>query len=109
MSSNALVMVVLIDRVQLVVHVGHEQVHPTVVVEIGGVHAHSRPGSSLFPIGNAGGKANFLETLPGPVHEEEVGDGVVGDKQIEPSIIVYVGGDDSPSPCPDFLRCRFAG
>ena len=43
--------------------------------------------------GHAGGVPDLLEPHPAEVAEQEVGRGVVGDEQVDPAVVVEVGGD----------------
>ena len=42
--------------------------------------------------------ADLLEPEPAPVAEEVVGRHVVGDEEVDPAVVVEVGGDDAQAP-----------
>src|SRR5262252_4324228 len=89
-------MPVLIKTVDFVVQVRNEEVHPAVLVHVGGINAHPRARLTLFAEGNACREPDLLKALPRPVDKKEVGDGVIGYGEIYPAIIIYIRGHPPP-------------
>src|ERR1700685_2092857 len=59
---ESLVMAVPVERVELVSQIRHEQIHPTILVEIRGIDSHTRPRFSAFAVRNTAGESDFLKT-----------------------------------------------
>src|ERR1700757_3878010 len=93
---EGLVVIVLIERIHLVVDVGDEQVHPAVLIDIGGIEAHAGTRPALGAVGDSGLGCDLLETAVATVREEEVGDRVVGDKEVEASVVIDVRRNHAP-------------
>ena len=87
-----LVPVVAVERVHLLVHVGHEEVLPAVLVEIGGIHAHAGAGLAVGAEADLGGQPDLLPLAVAAVGEEEVLYGVVGHEEVHAPVVVDVGG-----------------
>ena len=94
---EGLVVIVLIERIHLVVDVGDEQVHPAVLIDVRGVEPHAGARPAFGAVGDPGLGSNLLETAVATVGEEEVGDRVVGDKEVHAAVVVDVGGNHAPS------------
>ena len=84
--------------VALAVEVGHHQVGTAVAVEVAAGHAHPRLVSPLGAAGHAGLQPDLLEVKAAPVAEQVIGRAVVGDVQVDPVVVVEVGGDDAQAP-----------
>src|SRR5687767_12844831 len=52
---------IAIDREHLAIEVGDEQVLPPIVVEVGCVYTHARPGCAVAVVGNSGIESNLLK------------------------------------------------
>ena len=85
----------MIKREDFLVNVGDEQVHPTIFVEVRGVHTHARTSASIGAVSHVCGKADLLEASAA-IGKQEIGHGVVGHKQVHATVIVYVGGHNAP-------------
>src|SRR6185437_12978269 len=92
-----LIMFVAVERVELMIEVGDEHVHEAILVEISGVDSHAGPSLAAFAERDTGCESDLLEVLPLLILEQEIGLGIVGDEQVHPAIIIYVGGDHRPT------------
>ena len=61
--------VVLIEGKNLLVDVGDEQIHPAVLIEVGGVHTHSGTGATFGTVGNVGGEPGFFEAAAAAIQK----------------------------------------
>src|SRR5690242_11406490 len=87
---ECLVMFVAVERVELMIEIGDEQVQKAVLVEIRGVDSHARPGLATFPKCYTRRESDLLKPLPFLILEQEVRLGVVGDKQVHPAVVIYI-------------------
>ena len=78
------------------VDVGDEQIHPTILVEIRRIHAHSRTRPYLQRCRPLLLLRQSLRIPLPAVHEKKVRDRVIGDKKIHPPVIINIGGDHAP-------------
>ena len=86
---------ILVEGEHLLVHVGHEQILPSVLIEVGGIDSHAGAG---FPVGaepHLREKTDLVPPVVSPVDEQEVLHRVVGDEEVHPAVVVDVGGDDA--------------
>ena len=90
--GEELVAVVAVEREHLLVDVGHEQVLPAVLVEVGRIDAHPRARRAVGAEPHLGGQPDLFPLALAAVGEEEVLDGVVGDEQVDEAVVVDVGG-----------------
>src|SRR5207248_8423935 len=93
---ESFVMVVLVNRVAFHIYIGYEQIHPAVLVEVGRIYTHARAGSPLRAVSHTGRLADFFKSAPTPLHEKEVGNGIIADKKIHAPIIVQICGNRAP-------------
>ena len=84
--------VVEVQHIHLVEPVRDEQILVAVVVEVARVNAHARFGLSGAAHGGAGEERRVLERAVVLVDPELVGLAVVGDVEIDPPVVVEVGG-----------------
>ena len=84
---------VAVERRRLAVEVGDGQVDEPVAVEVPRGDPHAGLVDPRGIAGHAGGVADLLEPHPAEVAEQEIGRGVVGDEQVDPAVVVEVGGD----------------
>ena len=89
------VLVVVIDGVHLLIHIGHAQVLPTVLVEVCGIDTHPGPGPAVSTVSDSRLDPLVLE-LALTIHPQKIGDGIVGDKEVHPAVIIDVGGHRTP-------------
>src|ERR1035438_5356470 len=61
---KGLVPAVLVEREHFLVHVGDEQILPSVTVEIGGIHAHTRAGPPIFAESHLGRQRDLFPLRP---------------------------------------------
>ena len=61
------------ERVRLVFKISDKEVHVSVIVVIGAVHAHARPGHAHVPVGHARQPGALLERSISTVHIEQIG------------------------------------
>ena len=86
------------ERRGLAVEVGDRQVGPPVAVEVAAGDAHAR---LVTPTGVGRHPRNvtdFLEPESPQVPEEEVRRAVVGDEEVDPAVVVEVGGHHAQAP-----------
>ena len=84
---------------RLVVEVGDRQVEPAVAVEIAASDPHPRLVGARGVARDARGLPGLLEPESAQVAEQVIGSHVVGDEQVDPAVVVEVGGDDAqPAP-----------
>ena len=84
---------VAVERGRLAVEIGDGQVDEPVAVEVARGNPHAGLVAARSIAGHAGEVPDLLEAHPAVVAEQEVGRGVVGDEQVEPAVVVKVGGD----------------
>src|SRR5205807_8514228 len=77
-------------REHFLIHIGDEQVFPTVVVQIACVHAHSGAGLAVVAETDLRGQRYLLPFAIAAVYEQEILHRVVGDEEIHPSVIIDV-------------------
>ena len=58
---EGLIAIVVVEGIHLLIYVSDEQVHPAVLVVVGGVRAHPGPGAPLDAVAHVGLQAYFLE------------------------------------------------
>ncbi len=83
---------------------GEHEVQPAVVVVVAGVHPHPRLGPPLRVDGDAAQEADALEPAVPAVVVEEVGGRVVGHEEVDPAVVVVVGGEDAEAVAPRRVR-----
>ena len=71
-------------------------VDSAVLIEIGGIHAHAGAGLSTFSESNAGGESNFFKSLATAIHEQEIGERVVGHEKVHPAVVVDISRNHAP-------------
>src|ERR1700686_568431 len=79
------------------VKIGHEKIHPVVLVEVTRVDSHPRPDFATLSISHSSGEADLAKMFPMPVGKQEVSNRVVRDEEVHPSVVVDVGSDHAPS------------
>ena len=89
---------VLEEGCRLAVEVGDDQVDPAVPIQISGTHAHPRLIAAVGVRRDARHHAHLFEAEPAHVSKEEIRRPIVGDVQVDPPVVVDVGGDDSQPP-----------
>ena len=55
-------MFVLIETIEFMVQVGHEQVHPAILIQVGGIYSHARTRLPSLAIGHASGESDFVRS-----------------------------------------------
>src|SRR5690349_1405740 len=85
----------MVDGVHLVIHVGDKQILETVLIIVGGINTHAGAGPAILAIGYLGREPDFFE-LASTIDEEKIGNGVVGNEEIHPVIIINIGRNRSP-------------
>src|SRR6185369_10581580 len=75
---KSFVMVILVDGEHLSIDIGDEEVHPAVLVEIGGIHAHARTRASLGAVSHASLLGDLLEFACATIHKKEIRDSIIG-------------------------------
>src|SRR5581483_5356219 len=69
---KGLVTIVLVNRKSLHVDVRHEQIHPSVLVEIGRIEPHPGAGATLAAVSHTRVRAAFLEPPLPAIHKDKV-------------------------------------
>src|SRR5487761_85907 len=69
---ESFIMIVFINGVHFAVEVGYEQAHPSVVLKIGGIHAHAGSRPTGVAVGNSGSLGNFLEFSFAAIDEQKI-------------------------------------
>ena len=83
---------------RLAVEVGHDQVEPAVAVEVAAGHPHPRL-VAAFGVGrHARDQPDLLEPEAAEVAEQEVRRAVVGHEEVDPAVVVEVGGEHPEPP-----------
>ena len=90
------VMIVFVYGEHLAVEVRHEQIHPSIIVEIGRVHAHAGSRPAGITVSNAGSRGDLFEFSLATIDEEKIGHRVVAYPQVDQSVVVDVGRDHAP-------------
>ena len=90
------VMTVAVNGLHFLIHIRDEETLPTVLIKICRIRNHAGTLAAVLAIGHTRFEGSVLELSIVLIHEEEVGNRVVGDKQIHPAIIVDVRSDDTP-------------
>ena len=83
------------QRVGLADQMGDEEIEIAVVVDVAGDHAHPRLGQPVQVVGRTQHHRVVDERAVALVDPEVVGIGVVGDVDVEPAVVVEVGGHDA--------------
>src|SRR5207247_2498796 len=91
------IVAVAVESVHFLVYVRYKQVHPTVLIVVRRVHAHAGAGAAVGAVPDVGLKADLLELSFAAVREEKVRHGVVGHKQVHPTVVVDIVRDNAPS------------
>src|SRR6266513_6509812 len=89
-------MIVFIDGEHFAVEVRHEKVHPSIIIEIGRVHAHTRSRPADITVSNAGSRGDLIEFPLSTIDEEKIGHRVVAHPQVTQSIVVNIGRYHAP-------------
>src|SRR6266513_1876733 len=90
------VVIVAVDGVHFLVHVGNEEILPTVLVEIRRVNSHAGALAARLAVSHARFEPLLIELSVVFVDEEKVGDRVVGHEEIHPAVVVDIRGNDTP-------------
>ena len=93
---EAFVVEIAVNRVHLLVHVGDEEIHPAVVIVIGGIHTHSGARVPVGAVCHARHKSDLFKPAFSAVGEQVIEGGVIGYEQVHPAVIVDVGGHYAP-------------
>ncbi len=86
------------SEVELTVKIRNGQVEAAVAVEITAGHTHPRLVASTGVGRDARRMPDFLEPEPTQVAEQEVCRAVIGHEQVDPPVLVQVGGHDAEAP-----------
>ena len=70
-----------------------EEVSPAVAVDVLGVDSHPRAGHAVRAVACTRGFRDVMKPAAALVEEDEVGTHIVGDVEIDPAVVVQVGGD----------------
>src|SRR5256884_2099151 len=89
-------MIVLVYGEHFAVEVRHEQAHPSIIIEIGGVHAHAGSRPAAVTVSNACSRGDLIEFSLATIDEEKIGHRVVAYPQVDQSVVVDVGRDHAP-------------
>ena len=89
------------QRKGLVIQRHENDIGQAVVVEIAGIHAHSRDELAVFGQRHAGVERTLLELTVALVVKVGIVDFIVGDEDIHPAIQVEIRDARLPCPCPD--------
>src|SRR5207244_13322254 len=93
--AEGFVLVVVIERIHFLIDIGDKEIGPAVLVVVGSVHAHTGARASVSAVAQTRDEAYLVE-FSLLVDEEKILDGVVGNEQIHPSVVVDVAGDHTP-------------
>ena len=88
---------------------GVPQVRPPVVVHVFEIYSHAGESAAALGIGDTGFQRNLFELFAAEIMKEEVGMIVVGDKNIDESIMVVVGDGHAHSLPEELGDSRFRG
>ena len=77
---EGLIAIVVVKRIHLLVYVGDEQVHPAVLVVVGGVHPHPGARPPLGAVAHVGLKAYLFELPIATIDKQEIRHCVIGDE-----------------------------
>src|SRR5438067_11649793 len=91
-------MIVSVHRIHFLVNVGDEQIHPAVLIEVGGINSHPGALAAFGAECYTGIQSDFLELAFASIGKKEICDGVICDKKIHQTVIVNVGRDYTPCP-----------
>src|SRR5437016_1476154 len=58
---KSFVVIVLIDRKHFAVDIGYEQVHPSIFIEVRGIHSHAGTSAAVGAVSHARLSSNFFE------------------------------------------------
>src|SRR5713101_3441953 len=90
-------MIIFVYGEQFAVQVADEQIHPAILVKVGGIDAHAGTRFAVRTVGDPGGCGDLIELSVPSIDEQEIGDGIVRYPKVHQPVIIYVCGDDSPS------------
>src|SRR5712692_2738127 len=96
--GECLVMIVAIEREHLLVDVGHEEVLPTIAIQVRGIDAHPRSSLPALAEPNARLKSDLFPldaalAIFAPIYEKIVLDSIVADEKVHATIVIDVRGD----------------
>ena len=93
---ESLVVIILVERKNLLINVSDEKIHPSVLVEVRGIHSHAGARMALGAVTHTRREPGFLKAAIAAIHEEKIRYGIVGDEEIHAAVIVDVGRDHAP-------------
>src|SRR5579872_2961912 len=85
----------MVDGVHLVIHIGDKQILPAVLVVVGGIDTHAGAGATILTISNPGRESDVFE-LAFTIDKKKIGNGVIGDEEIHPVVVIDVGRNRTP-------------
>src|SRR5687767_7936194 len=80
---------------RLLVQIRDNDIEQSIAIHVGHIRSHSSQRPSFGADRGAGPKANFVENPLALVVKQEVGDGVIGNVNVRPSIVVIVSEDNA--------------
>src|SRR5207248_5380441 len=93
--AEGFVLAVVVERKHFLVYVRNEQINPSVLIIISGVHAHARARSAGCAIRHSCKQALFFE-FPSSVDKQNIWLRAVGYEEVHPPVVVDVAGHYSP-------------
>ena len=88
-------MAVAVEAIQFEVEVSNVDILPAIAIDVGGVDAHAGFVATVFTGGNSGHQRYIFEGAVMFIEEEEIGPGVVCNRDVGPSVVVEVGEYDA--------------
>ena len=75
--------------------VGDKEILPPIPIEVDRIHAHARASRAIRAIRHSSLEPNLFKLAASLVQIQEVGNGIIRDKQVEQTIVVDVGRDNA--------------
>src|SRR5260221_6214575 len=89
-------MIVFVHGEHFAVEVRHEQARTSIIIEIGGVHAHAGARQAAITVSNAGNRGDLIEFSLATIDEKKISNRVVAYPQVDQSVVVDIGRDHAP-------------
>src|ERR1700733_13975576 len=93
---------IVVQRIALTADVGDEKIFPAIPIKIGPIYAHARARSTIRAIRHSRLETDFFKLAAALIQIQEVGNGIIRDKQVEQAIVVDVSRDH-PKGLPQIL------
>src|SRR5438132_5481803 len=90
------VMIVFIYGEHFAVEVRYEQAHPSIIIEIGRIHAHARSCPAAITVSNAGSRRDLIKLSLATIDKQKIGHRVIAHPEVNQSVVVDIGRNRTP-------------